>query len=353
MMSYGEAIREGLIHSMDEDPSVILIGEGVPDPKGIFGTTTGLRERYGGQRVFDMPLSENAMTGICIGASLNGMRPVMVHQRIDFSLLAFDQIVNNAAKLRFLFDNRVHVPIVIRLIIGRGWGQGPQHGQSLQALFGHIPGLKVAMPATANDAKGMMIAAIEDDDPVIFIEHRWLHHTKGLVDKSYRPEDFGFGSARVVTDGSHLTVATFSVMLIEALKAERWLRKLGVELEVIDMRTVTPLDADTVSRSLEKTGQLIVVDTGHEKGGVAADLVSSVVRKSMSSLKSAPDIIALPNSPLPTSHYLADHYYPDAADIAEMALLKVGISCEREKMLNDLRRSSPRDQPDRTFTGPF
>ena len=180
-LTYAQAIQEGLHQSMEADARVILVGEGVPDPKAIFATTAGLRDRFGSARVFDMPLSENGMTGICIGAALSGLRPVMVHQRIDFALLAMDQLVNNAAKWHYMFDGLANVPLVIRVIIGRGWGQGPQHSQSLQALFAHIPGFKVVLPATAYDAKGMLISAIEDNNPVIFIEHRWLHNIKDAV----------------------------------------------------------------------------------------------------------------------------------------------------------------------------
>lgn len=353
MISYAEAIREGLVCSMEQDASVIVIGEGVPDPKGIFGTTAGLREQFGAARVFDMPLAENGMTGICIGAAINGLRPVMVHQRIDFALLAMDQLINNAAKLRYLFDGRIRVPLVVRLIVGRGWGQGPQHGQSLQALFGHIPGLKVVMPATAADAKGMMMAAIADDDPVIFIEHRWLHHTTGWVEMGPDLEDPAFGIARIRSEGTHITLAAFSHMVLEALKAEQWLREQGVEVEVIDMRSVTPLDADTVIRSVEKTGRLIVADTGHAKGGVAADLVSAVVQANIHTLKASPKVIALPDEPLPTSHFLAASYYPGAAEIAEVVLNMLDRSYDLGLLNSCLRGSSPSDQPDKSFTGPF
>ena len=180
-ITYVEAIREALDQAMDLDSSVIVIGEGVPDPKAIFNSTAGLREKYGVERVFDMPLAENGLTGVCIGAAISGMRPVMIHQRIDFALLSVDQLINNAAKWYYMFNGKSNVPLVIRMIVGRGWGQGPQHSQSLQALFALVPGLKVVMPTTAHDAKGMMMAAIKDNNPVIFIEHRWLHHVKDVL----------------------------------------------------------------------------------------------------------------------------------------------------------------------------
>src|ERR1700712_4498681 len=171
-----EAVNEALDQCMTADPNVYVMGLGVPDPKGIFGTTLGLQAKHGAQRVMDMPTSENGMTGVAIGSALVGMRPVMVHQRFDFALLALEQIVNQAAKWSYLFAGQ-RVPITIRLIVGRGWGQGPQHSQSLHAWLAHVPGLKVAMPATPSDAKGLLVAAIEDNNPVVVIEHRWLHQT--------------------------------------------------------------------------------------------------------------------------------------------------------------------------------
>lgn len=204
-LTFVEALREGLYQAMAADPRVIVIGEGVPDPKAIFNTTAGLQEKFGRHRVYDMPLAENGLTGVCIGAALSGIRPVMIHQRIDFALLAMDQLVNNAAKWHYMFDGKATVPIVIRMIVGRGWGQGPQHSQSLQAMFAHVPGLKVVMPTTAHDAKGMLVSAIEDDNPVLFIEHRWLHHVKDDVPENlYRVP---IGKARVLHEGTAVTVA--------------------------------------------------------------------------------------------------------------------------------------------------
>jgi pyruvate dehydrogenase E1 component beta subunit len=199
-ITYAQAIREGLDNAMDRDSSVIVIGEGVPDPKAIFNTTAGLREKYGAQRVFDMPLSENGVTGICIGAALSGMRPVMIHQRIDFALLAMDQLVNNAAKWHYMFNGKASVPLVVRVIVGRGWGQGPTHSQNLQAWFAHIPGLKVVMPASAEDAKGLLLASIFDENPVLFLEHRWLHNLSGTVpEESFQ---IPIGNARIVRHGA-------------------------------------------------------------------------------------------------------------------------------------------------------
>jgi len=180
-IKFYEALNEALDQCMAAEPSVYVMGLGVPDPKGIFGSTLGLQDRYGPGRVMDMPVAENGMTGVAIGSALAGMRPVMTHQRIDFALLALEQLVNQAANWHYMFAGKMKIPLVIRMIVGRGWGQGPQHSQNLHTWFAHVPGLKVVMPATPYDAKGLLISSIEDDNPVIFIEHRWLYNITGFV----------------------------------------------------------------------------------------------------------------------------------------------------------------------------
>ena len=257
-ITYAEAIREALDYCLGQDDDVFVIGEGVPDPKRIFNTTAGLLEKYGPKRIMDMPLSENALTGVCIGSALLGMRPVMVHQRADFAYLALDQIINNAAKWNYMFNGQGQVPIVIRMIIGRGWGQGPQHSSSPQALFSHIPGLKVVMPTRPHDAKGMLIEAIEDNGPVIFLEHRWLHHMKEPVPEG--PFREPLGKARVARSGRSLTMAAFSYSVIEAIKIADVFKKYGIDIEVVDMRSASPMDHQTVVSSVRKTGHLLVLD---------------------------------------------------------------------------------------------
>ncbi len=351
-ISYAMAINEALHHAMVQEPQVILIGEGVPDPKAIFGTTTGLREKFGHQRVFDMPLAENGLTGICIGAALTGMRPVMVHQRIDFALLALDQLINNAAKWHYMFNGQARVPLVVRLIIGRGWGQGPQHSQSLQALFAHIPGLKVVMPTTAYDAKGMLISAIEDDNPVIFIEHRWLHSLQDDVpEHAYRiPLD----KARYLRQGNRVTLVAFSYMVIEALRVAEHLKQHGIEIEIIDMRSVSPLDMPIVIESITKTRHLMVLDTGCKTGGIGAEILAQVMEQAYDTLKAAPVRISNPDYPVPTSHFLADTYYPEAPYIASQLLKLIGFDeLTIGQMIEGLARPAPLDVPDNRFTGPF
>ena len=354
-ITYAQAIREGLDNAMDRDSSVIVIGEGVPDPKAIFNTTAGLREKYGAQRVFDMPLAENGVTGICIGAALSGMRPVMIHQRIDFALLAMDQLVNNAAKWHYMFNGKASVPMVVRVIVGRGWGQGPQHSQSLQAIFAQVPGLKVIMPTTAYDAKGMLIAAIEDNNPVMFIEHRWLHQIKDNVPEEYYrvPLDL----ARVMHEGNAVTVAAFSYMTVESLLAAKALMScMGISIEVLDMRSVSPLDVASVLISVQKTGRLIVADTAFYSGSIAGELISQVSEQAFGALKTNPVRITSPNHPTPTSHFMVEDYYPAPQTIADAVVEMLKIDKNSPNYLNMceiLRRDGPHDTPSRSFTGPF
>ncbi len=203
-LRFFQATKEAVDLCMAKDPAVYVMGLGVPDPKGIFGTTLGLQQKYGSARVMDMPASENGMTGVAIGSALVGMRPIITHQRLDFALLAVEQIVNQAANWHYMFGGKTSIPLVIRMIIGRGWGQGAQHSHDLQAWFAHIPGLKVVMPATAYDAKGLLISSIEDNNPVIFIEHRWLFNITYYV-----PEGIyhvPLGRARLIREGTVVTV---------------------------------------------------------------------------------------------------------------------------------------------------
>ena len=222
-IKYCEAILEATDYCMGTDTEVHLLGLGVPDPKGIFGTTIGLLKKYGTERVIETPTSENGITGIALGASMMGMRPILTHQRVEFSLLAIEQIVNQAAKWHYMTGGALCAPLVIRMIIGRGWGQGPQHSQSLESWFAHIPGLKVVLPATPFDAKGLLISSIKDNNPVIFMEHRWLHETFGEVPlKAY---EVPIGQAKVARIGTDIKIVTYSYMILEALSSSRrWTR---------------------------------------------------------------------------------------------------------------------------------
>jgi pyruvate dehydrogenase E1 component beta subunit len=348
-MKYVQAIHEATDQCMAKDPAVYVMGLGVPDPKGIFGSTLGLEQKYGSGRVMDMPASENAMTGVAIGSALAGMRPILTHQRIDFAVLSMEQIVNQAANWHYMFGGQMSVPLVIRMIIGRGWGQGPQHSQSLQAWFAHVPGLKVVMPATPYDAKGLLVASIEDDNPVIFIEHRWLHNIAGHVpEETYRVP---LGKARVARRGKDVTIAAVSYMTLEALRAAEMLAEDGIDAEVVDVRSLRPLDDESILESVHKTGRLVAADTGWRTGGFSAEIVATVTEKAFDDLKSAPRRVALPDCPTPTTPALANLYYPRAAHIVvatkQMMGLSVGDSVLRPPA------SVLLDVPDKSFKGPF
>lgn len=350
LLTFHEAILEAQYQCLEADPSVYLIGLGVPDPRSIFATTKGLQETFGANRVLDMPLSENTITGVTIGSSLVGMRPVMTHQRVDFALLAMEQLVNQAAKWRYMFDGQHSVPAVYRLIIGRGWGQGPQHSQNLQALFAHIPGLKVVMPTTAHDVKGMMIAAIEDNDPVVILEHRWLYNIKDTVpEHMYRVP---LNKAQVVREGTDVTIVSTSHMTLEALRAADTLASEGISTEIVDLRSLRPIDDKTIMQSVKKTGHLIAVDTGWSSCGISAEILALVAEIGFGFLKSAPIRIAMPDEPVATSWQLARHQYPRHTNIIAAVFDVLGREFDRESLLA-ISNDEKLDTPDLTFTGPF
>ncbi len=350
-LKYFQAINEATDLCLGKDPSVYIMGLGVPDPKGIFGTTLGLQQKHGAKRVMDMPCSENAMTGIAIGSALVGMRPIMTHQRIDFALLAMEQIVNQAAKWHYMFGGQKCVPLVIRMIIGRGWGQGAQHSQSLETWFAHIPGLKVVMPTTPYDVKGLLISSVEDNNPVIFLEHRWLYNITGEVPEGvYRVP---IGKARVAKTGTDITIATASYMTLESIRAADFLAKKGVSVEVIDMRTVRPLDEAAVLASVKKTGRLVAVDSSYATVGVSAEIAARVAEKAFQYLKSPIKRIGLPDCPGPTSPGLTQFFYPRASLIITTIedILNIKLTQADEEF--ETQDNVPHDVPDKFFTGPF
>jgi len=348
VINYTKAINEALFIAMNLDKKVLCYGLGVDDPKHIFDTTIGLQEQFGEERVFDMPTSENAMTGIAIGASLVGYRPVMVHQRLDFFLLAMDQLVNAAAKWHYMFGGQNSVPIVIRLIIGRGWGQGPTHSQSLQSWFAHIPGLKVVMPSSPKEAKGLLLSSIFDENPVLFLEHRWLHNQEEDVSEG----DFRIpiGVANILQKGSDLTILGMSYMNTEAMRSLEYLKLQGISIELIDLRTVNPIDWNTIITSVKKTKRLLVLDTGSETGSVAAEIIAKVSIELFSVMVSSPARICLPDAPVPASFSLTKDFYPTSFDIAKKACSMLDVEFNEK----DFKQSSfPHDVPGDWFKGPF
>lgn len=349
VITFAQAINDALTEAMTQDENVLCYGLGVPDPKGVFGTTLGLQERFGPERVFDMPTSENAMTGIGIGAALYGMRPVITHQRLDFALLSMDQLVNNAAKWRFMFGGQRGVPLTVRMILGRGWGQGPTHSQNLQAWFAHIPGLKVVMPSTAEDAKGLLLSSIFDPDPVIFLEHRWLHNLRG--DVQHGDVRVELGKANRIREGDDITVVAMSYMTIEALHAVDHLQSQGIHSDLIDLRSLRPIDWNAIEASVRRTGRLLVLDSASLTGSISGEIVARITSTCWEALQIAPRRLAMPDYPEATSPALTEQYHVRAEHIARDIGAMLARSVEYVSLTN--KRKYPHDVPGDWFAGPF
>jgi len=296
------AIREAIDQAMQLDPKVFAIGLDADDRFGVFGSMADLSHP---ERVLGTPISENAMTGVALGAALSGLRPIHVHLRNDFLLVAMDQIVNYVAKWQDMFDHQVKVPLVIRSVIGRGWGCGAQHSQALHGMFSQIPGLKVVMPSTPYDAKGLFLSAVKDDSPVLFFEHRWLYKNVGEV-----PEEaytLPIGVAAHLHRGDSLTVVAGSLAAMHAYEA---CHSRGLDVDLIDPRTIKPLDEATILASVARTGRLLVVDYDFPYGGFAAEVCARVAEKAFDHLRAPPQRIAFPDRGMPASGPLERAYYP-------------------------------------------
>jgi len=340
-MKFREAVRDATIQAMETDPTVFLIGVGIIDPRAVWGTLSGALEKFGPDRVVEGPLSENALTGICVGAATLGMRPLLIHHRIDFVLLTMDQLVNHAAKWRPMFGQQQTVPMVVRAVVGRGWGNGPQHTQSHHALFAHVPGLKTVVPSNPRDAKGLLLAAIADDDPVIYIEHRWLHEDEGEVPTEYFQTPIG--KAAVVRSGADVTIVAVGPMVSEALKAAQALEHVGLSAEVIDVRTLRPLDAETILHSVAKTGRLVVADSDWGPCGVAGEIIARVSEEAFDALKARPRRVAWPDSAVPSSQAIEAQFYPGAKEIQMAAVAACDKAAARKVVQSTVKQ----------FEGPF
>jgi len=341
LMTYGQAIRQALTLAMEKDSSVFVMGIGVDDHKAVFGSTQGLADQFGKDRCFDTPISEAAMTGIAIGAALGGMRPVHVHIRNDFLYLAMDQLFNLAAKWRYMFGGQMKVPMVVRVVIGRSWGQGAQHSQSLQSFFMHVPGIKVAMPTTPSDAKGILLSAIFNPDPVIVIEHRSLYEISGEVPESYY--ELPFGRAMIRREGRDVTIVANSYMVVECLKAAKYLEEQGIDVEIVDPVSLVPLDESTLLTSIQKTGRLLIVDCGWTTCGVSAEISAWAAEKAFDELKRPIRRLGNAHVPCPVSQPLEALFYPNAKQIASTV-------CEMLDR-NPLEEDAP--QLVSKFRGPF
>lgn len=318
-LSYPESIREALESALEIDPDVFVMGQGINDPNGIFGISNGLREKFGIQRVFDTPLAESALTGISVGAALGGMHPVYLHNRPDFLMLAMDQLVNHATKWNYMFNGKMNVPMVIWACIGRGWGSAAQHSQALQGLFFHIPGLKLVMPCTCFDAKGLMLAAITDKNPVLILDHRFNFKLKGMVPKSIYKVPIGEGVVR--KSGKDVTVLAISHLVLDSFAVANELAENGIDVEVIDPRSLRPFDEKLLVQSVQKTGRLVIVDNGWRTGGVTAEIAATIAENTFDSLKAPIIRVTCPDIPTPSSHILEEAFYIGQPEI-KAAILK-------------------------------
>ena len=316
-LSYAEAIREALDQALELDPSVFIMGQGVDDPAGIFGSTLNLHKKYGPDRVFDTPLAENSLMGVATGAAIGGMRPIYFHNRPDFLLLAMDQLVNHASKWSYMFGGAVNVPLVVWACIGRGWGSAAQHSQALQGLFMHVPGLKLVMPSTCYDTKGLLLSAIADKNPVLIIEHRYNFKYKGFVPPHLYRVPFGKGIVRKT--GKDITLVAISHMTFEAFKAAEELSREGIDAEVIDLRSLRPLDEEIILNSIRKTGRLVVADCGWKTCGVCSEIMAVVAEKGFSYLKAPLRRVAAPDLPTPAGFTLENAFYPGSSEIIKAA----------------------------------
>ena len=312
-ITYSEAINEGQKEALRKDVNVFLLGQGVDNPWCVGTTTRGILAEFGARRVIDVPISENGMTGAAIGAAMAGMRPVVFHPRMDFMYLAMDQIINHCAQWYYMFGGQVNVPITIRGIVNRGNEQAAQHSQSPYSMYAHVPGIKIVMPANAYDAKGLFISAIFDENPVLYIDDRWLYETTCDVPEGYY--EVPIGKANVVTEGTDITIVAISYLVPEAISAGEELSKSGISAEVIDLRSIKPLDMDTIIKSVKKTGRLVIADPAWPICSVASEISSVISEKLFGQLKCAPIKINLPDVPAPASTPLEKVFYPNKTTI--------------------------------------
>jgi len=321
-MTFREALNLAFVKEMEADPRVFIFGLDVADHKRIFGSTRALVERFGPERCFGTPLSEDAMTGVALGAAISGLRPIHVHIRADFVLLAMNQIGNMMSNLRYMSGGKLEIPLVIRAVIGRGWGQSAQHSKSLHGVFAHFPGIKVVLPTTPQDAYGLMRSSIRDNNPVIFLEHRWLYDVEGEVDDQ---QLVPLGKAAVRKVGGDVTLVCDSWMSVEALKAADVLAKRGVEVEIVDVRSVCPLDEETIVDSVKKTRNCVVADYDWTFCGFSAEIAALVSNRCFEQLERPVQRLGFAPTPCPTTRPLENLFYPSAVTIIRSVESMLGL----------------------------
>lgn len=349
--AYRRALRDAMHHAMTVSPNTFIIGQGVTDHKAIFGSLEGVMETFGADRVVETPLSEEAVAGACVGAALNGCYPINTHIRADFAFLAFNQIVNLAAKYRYMFGGLFEVPMLLRLVVGRSWGQGAQHSQSPQSLFAHIPGLTVIMPSTPGAILDSYAHAVEHHrGPVISLEHRLMYDLE--FEEEHEPTQLGPTpfSPRFVRRGTDATVVATSIMVLEARRAAEWLGARGIDIEVIDLHCVSGFDAGALLESVRRTGKLLVADTSWRPYGVAAEISRLVAETDPGMLKAPVRSLGMAQAPCPTAKSLEDLYYPNLTTLTDSIAALVtgrpdhGIDLPDEVSMADVYKR---------FKGPF
>lgn len=346
-ITFAEAINHAFFHALKNDSKVICMGLGVPDPKGVFGTTLNLQKTFGKDRVFDIPTSENALTGVCIGLALNGYKSILNHQRLDFALLSLDQIINNAAKIHYMFGGKLTCPIVIRMIIGRGWGQGPTHSQNLQQIFAGIPGLKVVMPGTPQDAYSLLRSSISSSDPIIFLEHRWLHNARGKVNFEFKKNDIN--KQEIIGDGKDFFIVASSYMVPEAIRAKKAIEKnYAIKGTILNFRIYDKNALEELFDLCKLIKNILIIDSANESLSIAHLIYYKV---SKLGLKIKKDILTMPDTPEPTSYYLTKNFYIDSKDIIKK--LEMILDKDLCLAINEIETPLHHDIPGNWFKGPF
>ena len=321
-ITFPQALNLAMTRAMEADSTVFGFGVDVQEHKRTFGTGTDLVERFGAERYFGSPLSEAGTTGIAVGAAICGLRPVHIHARADFVLLAMNQLVNTASNKHYLTNGKSKVPLVVRAMVGRSWGQGAQHSKTMHSSMAHFPGLKVVLPSSPQNGYSLLRSAIEDDNPVIFFEHRWLYDVTGSVDDQLK---IPLGNCSVERSGKDVTIVSCSWMTVEATQAARILSENGIECEIVDIRTITPLDIDTIANSVSKTGHAVIADNDWSFCGIAAEIAAQITETCFDSLKAAPSRIGLAHVPCPTTRPLENLFYPSAKEIVRAVEMQLNL----------------------------
>ncbi len=345
-LTFNQAIQEATYQLMSEHEEVVIVGEGVTDPGRIFNTTDNLLEDFGLHRVIESPIAENGIAGFALGMALNGLRPIIIHQRCDFTLCSFDQIINNIAKWESMFGNQQKIPIVIRMIAGQGWGQAQQHSQNLQSIFAHFPGLTVITPSTPKSAKGLLIASVNSNKPVIFIEHRWCQGIIGSVPEEMY--ELPLDDACKLKDGQDLTIISNSYWSLEACKIADFYSKANINIEVIDLRSLTSIDIKTIETSLEKTNKGLIIDGDWKHGGIASEIITQIVERFRN--KKMPNVARLtfPHDYSPSSPFLANEFYINAGKISKAINKMLDINPKLDEF-DEYFRLRILDKPDSTL----